>query len=51
MIDGAWQVVSVRTAWRLLSLSMWKIAANVLNEQQRTAEKGCGPPGWGFGEG
>jgi len=47
--------VAVTTAWRVLRLRMkeqppiWRIAANVLNKQSRTADKG-GLPGWGLGE-
>ena len=38
--------VAVNTAWRFLSLSMkerpplWRAAANILNKQSRTADKG-----------
>ena len=28
---------------------MWRVAANILNKQSRTADK-CGPPGWELGE-
>jgi hypothetical protein len=47
--------VPVPTAWRVLRLRMgewppiWRVAANVLNKNSRTADKG-GPPTWGLGE-
>jgi hypothetical protein len=34
--------------WRN-GLQLWRVAANTLSEQSRTADKG-GPPAWGFGE-
>ena len=39
--------VPVTTAWRVLRLRMeerppiWRVAANILNKQSRTADKGC----------
>jgi hypothetical protein len=39
--------VPVTTAWRVLGLRMgerrpiWRVAANILNKQSRTADKGC----------
>jgi len=47
--------VPVTTAWRVLGLRMeerppiWRVAANILNKQSRTAEK-RGLPAWGLGE-
>ena len=47
--------VPLTTAWRVLRLWMeerppiWRVAANKLNKQSRTAEKGD-PPDWGLGE-
>jgi hypothetical protein len=47
---------SVTTAWRVLGLRMeeqppiWRVAANILNKQSRTADKGCSSilgVGWG----
>jgi hypothetical protein len=32
------------------SLQIWRVAANTLNKQSRTAERG-GTPAWGLGEG
>jgi hypothetical protein len=32
------------------SLQIWRVAANILNKQSRTADKG-GPPAWGLGGG
>jgi hypothetical protein len=32
------------------SLQIWRVAANILNNQSRTADKGC-PPAWGLGRG
>jgi hypothetical protein len=29
---------------------IWKVAANILNKQSRTTDKGC-PPTWGLGMG
>jgi hypothetical protein len=34
--------------WRN-GLQIWRVAANILNKQSRTADKG-GPPAWGLGE-
>jgi hypothetical protein len=34
--------------WRN-GLQLWKVAANILNKQSRTADKG-GRPAWGLGE-
>jgi hypothetical protein len=31
-------------------LQMWRVAANILNKQSRTADKGS-PPAWGLGVG
>jgi hypothetical protein len=31
-------------------LQIWRVAANILNKQSRTADKG-GPPSWGLGVG
>jgi hypothetical protein len=48
--------VPVNTAWRVLRLRMeerlpiWKVAANILNKQPRTAERG-GFSGVGVGRG
>ena len=45
----------VITAWLILRLRMeerppiWRVAANILNELSRTADKGS-PPAWGLGE-
>jgi len=45
----------VPTAWRVLRLRMkerppmWRVAANILRKQLRTADKGF-PPAWGLGE-
>ena len=47
---------SVTTAWRVLRLwieerpPIWSLAANKLNKQSWTADKG-GPVAWGLGEG
>jgi hypothetical protein len=47
--------VFVTTAWRVLRLRMekrppiWRVAANTLNKQSRTADKGC-LPAWGLSE-
>jgi len=47
--------VALTTAWRVLRLRMKeqspvrRVAANVLNKQSLTADKG-GPPAWGLGE-
>ena len=47
--------VPVTTSWRVLRLQMeeqppiWRVAANKLNKQSRTADKE-GPPAWGLGE-
>ena len=47
--------VPVTTAWRVLRLRMeerptiWRVTANILNKQSRTADRG-GPPTWGLGE-
>jgi hypothetical protein len=32
------------------ALQVWRVAANILNKQSRTADKG-GPPAWGLGVG
>jgi hypothetical protein len=32
------------------AIQFWKEAANILNKQSRTADKGC-PPAWGLGVG
>ncbi|KAJ4437102.1 hypothetical protein ANN_17237 [Periplaneta americana] len=32
-------------------LQIWRVAANVLNKESRTADKGCAPPALKFGEG
>jgi len=32
------------------NLQIWRVAANILNKQTRTADMG-GPPDWGLGEG
>jgi hypothetical protein len=43
---GPYKWVPVTTAWRVLRLRMeerppmWRVAANILNKQSRTAEKG-----------
>ena len=29
--------------------TIWRVAANILNKQSRTANKGC-PPAWGLGK-
>ena len=40
-------IVPATTAWRVLRLRMeeqppiWRVAANVMNKQLRTADKGC----------
>ena len=49
------QCVPVTTAWRVRRLRMeeqppkWRVAANILNKQSRTADKGWSPA-WGLGE-
>jgi hypothetical protein len=44
----------VTTAWRFLRFTgghqIWRVTANVLNNQSRTVDKG-GPPDWGMGVG
>ena len=48
--------VPVTTAWRVLRLQMeewppiWRVAANKLNKQSRTADKGWSSS-WGVGQG
>jgi hypothetical protein len=32
-------------------LQIWRVAANILNKQSRTADKGGGPPAWELGVG
>jgi hypothetical protein len=32
------------------TLQVWRVAANILNKQSRTPDKG-GPPAWGLGVG
>ena len=47
--------VAITTAWRVLRLRLeerppiWRVAANILNKQSRTADMGS-PPAWGLGE-